>query len=79
MLERSDEITKQLNRLANDRNITTHARNKIRDAAQHIKDLHAAVRNIRDLYFKLEKCKRDQVNQNRDNNKDDRGIEIVDG
>ena len=40
MKNRSEEIVKQLNRLANDRNLAPPARNKIRDAIQHIRDLH---------------------------------------
>jgi len=36
---RSNEIIKQLNRLANDRNIPHRARNNIRDAVQHIREL----------------------------------------
>ncbi len=60
MIERSNEIVKRLNRLANDRNLTPHARNQIRDAAQHIKDLHGTINNIRDLYLKLKGFKRKQ-------------------
>jgi len=55
LIERSDEIIIQLNRIANDRNVDSRTRSRIRDAAQHIKDLHAAVRNIEDLYLKLKK------------------------
>ena len=54
IIERSDEVIIQLNRIANDRNVDPRTRNKIRDAAQHIKDLHAAVRNIDDSNFGLE-------------------------
>ena len=39
MTSRSNEIIKQLNRLANDRNIPHLARNNIRDAVQHIREL----------------------------------------
>ncbi|MCP4432909.1 MAG: hypothetical protein GY806_18205 [Gammaproteobacteria bacterium] len=39
MIDRSYEIIKHLNRLANDRNLSPGARNKVRDAAQHIKFL----------------------------------------
>lgn len=39
MSSRSDEVMKQLNRLVNDRNITPQARNQIRDAVNHIRDL----------------------------------------
>jgi hypothetical protein len=53
MIERSSEIIKQLNRIANDRNITPQTRNKIRQAVLHIKDLHTAVAHIRDLHLKL--------------------------
>ena len=37
--ERSEEIIKQLNRLANDRTINMQARNRIRNAAQHIREM----------------------------------------
>jgi hypothetical protein len=40
MSNRSDEVMKQLNRLVNDRNITPQARNQIREAMNHIRDLH---------------------------------------
>ncbi len=36
---RSHEIVKQLNRLANDRSLPMQARNKISQALQHIKEL----------------------------------------
>ena len=36
---RSDEIVKQLNRLANDRSLSMQARNKISQALQHVKEL----------------------------------------
>ena len=39
MSSRSDEIIKQLIRLVNDRNITPQARNQIREAMNHIRDL----------------------------------------
>lgn len=39
MSSRSDEVMKQLNRLVNDRNITPQARNQIREAVNHIRDL----------------------------------------
>lgn len=45
MIERSYEIIKHLNRLANDRSLPLAARNKVRDAAQHIKLLHAEAQN----------------------------------
>jgi hypothetical protein len=45
MIERSYEIIKHLNRLANDRNLPLPVRNKVRDAAQHIKLLQAEAQN----------------------------------
>ncbi len=36
---RSHEIVKQLNRLANDRSLPMQARNKINQALQHVKEL----------------------------------------
>jgi len=39
MNNRSNEIIKQLNRLANDRSLPTQARNKINDAVRHIREL----------------------------------------
>ena len=39
MYNRSSEIIKQLNRLANDRSLPMQARNKINDAARHIREL----------------------------------------
>jgi len=45
----------QLNRIVNDRNVDLRTRNKIRDAARHIEELHAAVQNIEELNFRLEK------------------------
>ena len=44
MTERSNEIIRQLNRLANDRSLPPNARNKVRDAVQYIKDLHNQVK-----------------------------------
>ncbi|MDH3633352.1 MAG: hypothetical protein OES20_01475 [Gammaproteobacteria bacterium] len=49
MNHRSDEIIKQLNRLANDRNQATYTRNKLRDAISH----------VRALQLKLSELKRD--------------------
>lgn len=49
MLERTNEIIKQLNRLANDRSLAPQTRNKMREAAQH----------IRDLQFRLTELKRE--------------------
>ena len=45
MIERSYEIIKHLNRLANDRTLPLAVRNKVRDAAQHIKLLQAEAQN----------------------------------
>ena len=39
MNDRSGKIIKQLNRLANDRSLPMQARNKINDAARHIREL----------------------------------------
>ncbi|MDH3469595.1 MAG: hypothetical protein OES26_27545 [Gammaproteobacteria bacterium] len=39
MKDRSNEVIKQLNRLANDRSLPTQARNKINDAVRHIREL----------------------------------------
>lgn len=39
MENRSQEIVKQLNRLANDRSLPMQARNKINQALQHVKEL----------------------------------------
>ena len=39
MNSRSNEMIKHLNRLANDRSLPMHARNKISDAVRHIRDL----------------------------------------
>jgi hypothetical protein len=51
MTERSNEIIRQLNRLANDRNLPPQVRNKVLDALQHIKDLD----------FRLKEYQRDQL------------------
>ncbi len=40
MNDRSNEIIKHLNRLANNRDLPLQARNKMLEAARHIKDLH---------------------------------------
>jgi hypothetical protein len=53
MIDRSNEIIKQLNRLANDRSLPPKARNKMLETAQHIKDLYNGVQDIRELYLKL--------------------------
>ncbi len=42
MKNRSEEIVKQLNRLANDRSLAPPVRNKIRDTIQHIRDLNVS-------------------------------------
>ena len=55
MIERSNEIIKQLNRITNDRSLKPHVRKQIGEAIRHIKELHDAVGNIRDLYLKLSK------------------------
>ena len=39
MNDRSDEVIKQLNRLANDRSLVPYARNKLRDAINHVREL----------------------------------------
>ena len=39
MPERSNEVIKQLNRLANDRTLAASARNKVREAARYIEYL----------------------------------------
>ena len=55
MNDRSNEIIKQLNRLANERSLTPNVRNKIREAQHH----------IRDLSIKLVEFECDQLMQNR--------------
>ena len=57
MIDRSNEIIKDLTRLANDRNLQPRVRNKITNAIQHIKDLHDGVSRIRDLHLKLNKSR----------------------
>lgn len=39
MNHRSDEVIKQLNRLANDRSLAPYVRNKLRDAINHVREL----------------------------------------
>jgi len=51
MMEKSTEIIKQLNRLANDRTLAPQARDKVREAMQHIKDLG----------FRLKEIQRDKI------------------
>lgn len=45
---RSNEIIKNLNRLANDRTLPPNTRNKVRDAARHMKELHDEVEGLRE-------------------------------
>ena len=40
MINRSEEIIKQLNRLVNDRSLPPYARNRVSHAIQHIKELN---------------------------------------
>jgi hypothetical protein len=54
MNDRSDEIIKQLNRLANDRSLAISVRNKIRQALHHIQELN----------FQLDEFERDPLIQN---------------
>ena len=61
MNDRSNEIIKQLNRLANDRNLALNVRNKVRDALHHIQYLN----------LKLKEHERDPIIQNR------RSVDIV--
>jgi len=46
MMEKSNEIIKQLNRLANDRRLAPNARDRVREAIQHIKDLGFMLKEI---------------------------------
>ncbi len=46
MMDKSDEIIKQLNRLANDRRLAPNARDRVREAMQHIKDLGFRMKEI---------------------------------
>ncbi len=57
MIERSNEIIKQLNRLANDRTLPMQARTKIGRAVRHIRELHDGVAQIRSLYLQLSKVR----------------------
>lgn len=41
MNDRSDEIIKQLNRLANDRSLASYVRNKLRVAINHVRELQS--------------------------------------
>ncbi len=54
MTERSYEIIKQLNRLVNDRNLAPCARNKLREAVRHIKELQDQVGSVKDRETGLE-------------------------
>lgn len=47
MIERSNEVIKQLNRLANDRSLAPQTRNKLREAVQHIKDLQIRITELK--------------------------------
>ena len=46
MNNRSNEVIKQLNRLANDRNLPPLVRNKILDAIRHIKELQLKLMEV---------------------------------
>ena len=46
MNTRSNEIIKQLNRLANDRSLPPQARNKLRDVIQHVKELQLKLMEV---------------------------------
>ncbi len=61
MIDRSDEIIKQLNRIVNDRSISPPTRNKIREAVLHIRDLHTAVRQINGRHPEQQETKIDHV------------------
>ncbi len=61
MIDRSNEIIKHLNRLANDRSLSPQARGRVREAAQHIKELHAGVKRVRELYLQLKGAKAEQL------------------
>ncbi len=54
MNDRGNEIIKQLNRLANDRSLPQHVRNKVRDTVQYIKELQSEVECYGDLDVMLE-------------------------
>ena len=43
---KTEEVIKQLNRLANDRNIPIQARNKIHYAIQHLRDLQLMLTKV---------------------------------
>ena len=55
MIDRSNEVIKDLKRLANDRSLSPKVRGKINNAILHINDLHDGVARIRELYLKLSK------------------------
>ena len=59
MIDRSNEIIKQLNRLANDRSLNPTTRKHISEAMRHIRELHDGVAHIRELYLKLAKVRKD--------------------
>jgi len=46
MIDKSSELVKQLNRLVNDRSLAPQARNKVREAMLHIKDLNIKLKEI---------------------------------
>ncbi len=54
MNDRSNEIIKQLNRLANNRTLPMQARNKMLEAARHIKDLHDEFARYQKMYLEPE-------------------------
>ena len=75
MIDRSAEVIKQLNRITNDRNVPSHARNQIREAIRHINDLHAGMERIRNLYFELRDSRCDESIQDRENTANEVGAE----
>ena len=68
MIEKSNEVIKELNRLVNDRSLKPQVRNKISRAAQHIKDLHQAVSRISELHLKLSRNRADSTRNTAGNN-----------
>ena len=54
MIDRSNEIIKHLDRLANDRSLPPRTRHRIREAALHIKDLHNGMEPILEQTVELE-------------------------
>jgi uncharacterized protein (UPF0147 family) len=49
MNSRTNEVIKQLNRLANDRSLPMQVRNKINDAARHIKELQLRLAQTKEM------------------------------